>query len=643
MYFNIYFGFVKKTNNFTAVIYFKTKTMKKTLLASSILLIAYSNFAQYSSKTVHEFKKSKHDLVILNSKKTNNQTNSKAQGDILWHDEFSNPAKWIDSVGANHVGNLGHWGVATGLTQSLIDQAAVKGYPTNLQFTNGGNFAFIDSDGAGGSGVQDSYYTFQDSIDLSASTPGTALYVEFEDVYRHFQDSYYIEVSNNGGGTWTTYQVNSEVPVNTNSQNPDHEVINVTSANLAGSSNVKIRLHYNGAWDWFWAVDNIKITEAWANDGKLIYAKMQTDSTTTQGCDYYKIPESQVDFPGQVFRGIATNNGFNTQADFRIRATANTGGYDQLSGSGIVYPSGLTMNQVDTFDITTPFNGTFPGSYNLTVSTDLGSTTDSYSVNDAIEFNGIQYGGNEYARDNGVFTGPFTGLQNVVTKAVFNDFNIFNDYNAGSVKVYFPTQSSTFTSDYVRCEIHSYDGSAWNPVLETEGKDITSVQNDTWVTFNSAQGITTIPAGSLIRVLVFRTDDSGIKLGYAQSCPDGTTGALLDTDSTSGISDPNAFMIRLSGDYTGGINEINENISTSVYPNPANLTTTISFNLHSNSDININITDINGKVVFSNNLSNVENGAQKISINTEEFNAGVYNVNIKTNSSNTTKKLVIKR
>jgi hypothetical protein len=617
--------------------------MKKVYLFTSVLLSGLSLNAQKIEKNV-SIPQSRNTYTVAKAVKQNINPTAKAQGDVLWNDNFETPANWAFTAGTNQsAGTTGQWSVISTFPTSLSSQVGNYGFPTSFG-TSGNKYAFINSDEAGGGKKQDAYFKFQNTIDLSSKAPGTGLYLEFDNIYRRFQETHSVEVSKDGGANWIIFPVNADVAVNSNSGNPEHEIINITSAGLAGSSNVSVRLHYVGTWDWFWGVDNIKITEAWANDALLVSSFMGTDTATSQGADYYLIPSSQVSFPGQLFTTAALNNGTATQNNFRIKASCPAAIYSEISGPGLIHGSTLAMGEIDTFSITTPFNPTDPGTYNVSVSTDLGiGTTDSYTANDTTSFRGIVIGGNDYGRDNGVMTAGFTGLSNVTAVGAYNMFNIFDDFQLGSIKAFIPTQSSTFTTDGIYCSIETWDGSAWNLLLSTDIIDITPTNDNQWHTFNSDQGITLIPGSTLIRATINYNSTSGIRIGLAQSCPSSTTGCKLDDGTTSGIIDPNAFMIRLSSDYTGGLNENTFVNSVSVYPNPAVSTANVSFNLKNNANVDITVTDVTGKVVYSNTLSNVVAGNQKVVINTESLNNGIYMVNIISNGSKTTEKFVVKK
>ena len=630
--------------------------MKKIYLFTSVLLSGLTVNAQKIEKNV-SIPQSRNTYTVAKAVKQSINPSSKAQGDVLWSDNFETSANWSFTAGTNQsAGTTGKWNIISTFPASLSSQAGSYGFPTSFG-TAGNKYAFIDSDEAGGAGVQDAYFKFQNAINLSTTPTGTGLYLEFDNIYRHFLETYSVEVSADGGATWDIFPVNAEVATNSNSANPEHEIINVTTAGLAGSSNVSVRLHYQGNWDWFWGVDNIKITEAWANEGLLLSSFMGTDTSTSQGADYYLIPSSQVSFPGQLFTTAALNNGTATQNNFRIKASCPADTYSATSGPGLIHGSTLAMGEIDTFSITTPFNPTAAGTYNVSVTTDLGiGTTDSNTANDTTSFRGIVIGGNDYGRDNGVITSTLTsfgGTGNEI-QAWYNYMNVFDDLNVGSIKTFIPkSQATGFVTDFVRASVESFDGSAWTEEMSTVGIDITKTQitansgtsNGFWLTLNSETGVTVLPAG-LYRVMFYRTEAGAntLRLAMAQASPEGTVGGFkADGTGAIGLSEPNAIMIRLSGDYTGGLNENTFVNSVSVYPNPAVSAANVSFNLKNNANLDITVTDVTGKIVYSNTLSNVVAGNQKVTINTESLNNGIYMVNIISNGSKTTEKFVVKK
>jgi hypothetical protein len=479
---------------------------------------------------------------------------------------------------------------------------------------------------------------------------GTPLYLQFTEYYRHYMEQNFIEVSIDGGTTWVTYEVNpvSEVPVNTNSLVPEYQIVNITSANAAGSATVKVRFHYVGTYDWFWAVDDIQISEAYQNDGKMVRSFMGTDPTASQGCDYYLIPDNQLTaFPGQLFTTIAENMGAATQTNFKVRATEATTGYSELSGAGVTYGASLATSMQDTFRITVPFNPVANATpYNVIVSTELG-VTDLNAGNDTTSFRGIKVGGTDFGRDNGVLNTGITGFSGTGNEIIgwFNYMNIFADYSVGSVKTYLTaTQSTSFTTDVVYASIESYDGTNWSEVFVTPEYTVTSADFGTWLSLSS--DVTTLVPG-LYRVIFHRTDNgtNTLRIGAAQPCPDGTVGGIKATDlSTIGLADPNALMIRLSPVSSVGTAEIDaDQFGLNIFPNPANDEVNVSYSLTNDASVVVTVTDLAGKVVYTSAAANNVAGAHAMKINTTNFNSGVYMVNFSANNEVSTQKMVVRK
>jgi hypothetical protein len=78
----------------------------------------------------------------------------------------------------------------------------------------------------------------------------------------------------------------------------------------------------------------------------------------------------------------------------------------------------------------------------------------------------------------------------------------------------------------------------------------------------------------------------------------------------------------------------------SIAPNPASHATVVSINLQKDSEIELAIVDMSGKVIAERNYGNL-NGSSTISLNTSNFNAGVYMVNLTVNGETMVKRLVI--
>jgi len=77
--------------------------------------------------------------------------------------------------------------------------------------------------------------------------------------------------------------------------------------------------------------------------------------------------------------------------------------------------------------------------------------------------------------------------------------------------------------------------------------------------------------------------------------------------------------------------------------NPATAQTSISFNLKEEAKVSISIVDVTGKSVYANELGSIANGAHKVNVNTDTLSNGVYMVNVTSNGSVSTQKLVVRK
>jgi len=91
---------------------------------------------------------------------------------------------------------------------------------------------------------------------------------------------------------------------------------------------------------------------------------------------------------------------------------------------------------------------------------------------------------------------------------------------------------------------------------------------------------------------------------------------------------------------TLAVNDI-KNSKLLVYPNPFVDQVTIAFDLKSNSDVSIKIYDVNGRVVKT-ITSNEQKGLTNLTIGTKDLRTGIYFYNLKTNSGESTGKLIKK-
>lgn len=143
------------------------------------------------------------------------------------------------------------WSITDGIGNGQVWQFNDPGSRTNLTGGTGG-FAIVDSDKYGSSGSQDTALV-SPAIDF---TDVATVSLQFDtDFYRYTAEIADVDVSNNGGSTWT----NVWKKTGASYRGPKHETIDISA--IAGNQvSVKVRFHYyNASWAWWWEVDNVSI------------------------------------------------------------------------------------------------------------------------------------------------------------------------------------------------------------------------------------------------------------------------------------------------------------------------------------------------------------------------------------------------
>ncbi len=90
-----------------------------------------------------------------------------------------------------------------------------------------------------------------------------------------------------------------------------------------------------------------------------------------------------------------------------------------------------------------------------------------------------------------------------------------------------------------------------------------------------------------------------------------------------------------------GVEELNEVVDVNLYPNPVEDQLTVEMNSSANFDANIAVKDILGKVVYQTSRS-VKKGTNRVEIDANRLQSGVYLVNITSGDSKITKKIIVK-
>jgi flagellar hook assembly protein FlgD len=403
--------------------------------------------------------------------------------------------------------------------------------------------------------------------------------------------------------------------------------------------NIMIRFHYDGIDGAQASIDNVIVEDLPGNDIQITKAYTHD---IINAYDYSIEASSQVQ--AMVVGAILRNGGMTSVTAHPLSLTINDGTTNVYTNTiNVDLPSGSS----DTIWVETGFipdaNKTFTISFSI--------PADDNTSNDALAVS-FQTSTTLYAHDF-----PSTGSVNFNEDGEYSYGNIFEINNTTTLPaaaVRFAT-GTTATQVIVRVSRFDYEHATFNGVQSMEfigevdyNIPSTAIGSANYTNINFTTPIT-LEAGwyyvvevrklaGTERLAVFASDEGNADFSTVVFAPltDGTTNY-----TSGGLSWSPA--VRMSFVSTVSVQE-NESLSSfNVYPNPASNDVEISYALKNNSTVNVSITDLSGKVVYSSNLGNKAEGTHSLSLNTSSFSNGVYVVNFATDNAVVTEKLVIRK
>ncbi len=534
--------------------------------------------------------------------------------------DFSTPSDWTI---ANTGTPSSNWVIGTaGPTGSF------SGGMGPIASTSGGNFAKFDSDALGsGSSVQNATITMASPINLSTYSNVS---ISFESYYRNFQGDCFVGVSTNGT-TWTNYPVHALLPLNESTENPEFVEINISSV-AANQATVWVRFQYVGGWDYAWMIDDVQFAEGY-NDNLIMNQTYLYGGP--QQLDYYIIPTSQImDF---TFGAWVTNNGVNAQNSTILNVKVNDGSSDIYNQSSA--PVTVPAFGIDSLEWGTSTAWTPPGAGTYTVThTVSSSATDQAPADNVVVHEDIIIGGNVYARDNGVVTGAVSYLGDLPANptTLGNYFEFANPFALGKIQI--GLGNSAAVGSIIFGEVQYWDGSAWVFVDVTPDYTITGADQGNIVTL-TLPSVINCAAGSIYFI------GAGHYGGpVAADLPSIQTaqiaeGAVIYNDGAASQQN-SVFVVRAEEVFTG-IEETENLVGMSVYPNPANGQVTLNYNIATTAPVQLTVTDIAGNVVMTNDFGVQPAGTYNSTLSTSALADGLYFYTLTVDGIATTKQLSV--
>ena len=597
--------------------------MKKIYIGILAVAFAGTASAQIAKQSTKHAVNKFNTISEVSAKATVNDV----KGITLWSNDFSTPSQWVTAnagTTATPPHTAGDWAITTNASAGPV--AALN----PAAFTSVANgYALINSDAAGATATQNATIVTASSINLSAN-PNVSLV--FQQTHRRYAESTYVIVSNDNGATWTEFEVNGTMATSTNAPNPQQVQVNISSV-AGGQAAVKIGFKYIGAYDWFWAVDDVKITQTDDYDLSLNGMYWGTEGPWGARLPYYKMPVDQI--AAVKFSGIAQNIGALAQND--VVFTATSGAFTGTSAQGTLAP-----NMIDTLDATTDFTPSTVGAYTFGGAVTSGATdaapTDNVITNGAFDVTNFVY-----QRDKGTYSsGSFNQGEGF---EVGNVFDIVADANIYSLNVFLHPNTNPGAEIYAT--VYDIDPATGDFIYAAGSAShiVTAAEVGAEIDLPLSSAFPVV-AGTPYLVVVGSFGDAGatddLVVGTAGNSERSTSFYFDMTDQTWYYTSSTP-MVRIDFQDNATIEENAAAFDVVMYPNPATEVTTLSFNLKNNAAVNVIVTDLTGKTVAANTLTNAAVGKNSVEINTAEMAAGVYTVSFVANNTTITKKLVVRK
>lgn len=628
--------------------------MKKVYLFSlSIFAAGVLNAQQAPTMENYPMLPSLNETVQNNIRPT--QSQNRAGGDLIVENDFSNAADWTTPLDAGGYS----WVIGTTTPANISNY---MGDMASTTMSNGfASFAGIDLLLAPPFTTQEAYLELNQTIDCS-SNPGVIL--EFDQRYRAFNsDETIVQVSNNGGITWTDFLVNDAIATNaTATQNTLS--LNVTAA-AAGSADVKIKFLWTGTDDqsfgagYGWIIDDLKVYEAY-NDN-LVQEDFYLGNIIT-AYEYTKIPVSQAGI--LTVQSALYNAGLNTPtAVVNHVVVTDAASTVILDATGGTLSGTLAAGDLDTltFETTLDMSTLGLGVYMVINTIEFGAIDEDLSNN--VDTNYFEITTNTYSHyttnEDGFLTNPgrnntatydestFGAMYEIKDAVTLHGLNVYiADVSASS------TNLNTTVDNIIQVNIYENTVTFDAPnQLASYSFDMANMVISDWNTLNFHQpdassnnlGSFDLTAGGSYRVAV--TCEEGKVLWTLGNQPDADNSGIQQT-SNGWFSLQSEPSMELNFDQSLSINDNKElnNLSVSQnVPNPFNGQTVVSYNLNEASNVSLQIMDVTGKVVSTINEENQTAGTHNITVDGSSLAAGTYFYTLATGTFQVTKRMVVSK
>ncbi len=428
--------------------------------------------------------------------------------------------------------------------------------------------------------------------------------------------------------------------------NPSLVEFDITTA-AGGQEQIWVRFRWSGTWGYSWEIDDIQIYQTPANDLRIDNYTSYTDYFTTG------VYEAGVFAAGQLSELQAAAKVYNVGYLDQEGSTLALG----VNGSEVGASDPITISYQTDDTLRVVYDMSEVGTYDLTYTVSATVEDENPGNNAASQSFEVSY--LHYGRDNGTMVAAFPaeGTDDFIALA---PYDIFEDVTVYAIDVAIVAGSEDGTPVIA----HLFDGADENYITEQYGGLIVSTSeldlaaqysNDgteddvLWYTLVLEEP-TTLPAGSVIGAGFEHYGGSSVQIWESQYTYDNTafvygpfgSGSAYDWYYTN---ETPMVRLNLNPDATNTVSV--KEVATANFqfyplaPNPANASTRLQYRLDQNSDVALEVRDITGKLVTRINRGTQAVGYHSITLDVEEYNAGVYMTTLVVNGARATERLLV--
>lgn len=614
---------------------------KRITLLSGLLFMTGVTFAQQNLSTLKQLEA--HSFItedISTNLKPNGNYTAKAVGVELWGSDFSDANVW--TIGTDGQGTFEIGTYPTTLTNYMGAFNLAGATVTNgVGFFNGVQFLISDPPAAAAQNT----WMQTEAIDFSGNAHAE---LSFNQRYRKFNsDSTYVEFSGDGGTTWTTVRINKNVGT-ASLQERVTLVFPVANA-TAGVFRFRWQNTSNAASTgsgYGWAIDDVSVRTL--SDVDLV--RVDSDYSVV-GYQYSRVPSTQV--APMDFWSLVKNQGSTNLTGVKLSLDVN-------GDLGTVESPAVSLASIasDTLKATYNLPATV-GTYSIAQRLLLDQVDDNL-LNNALPSYEVEVTDYTYSIDKGTnYTDyPLNSLSIGGTPVVIDGVGISFDMYADQTLygIDFRLHSGTQVGAQVYGELYEFNPEAsslatyWKTpyITESDMFTVNEVSQTGSIQTSVFSNPPTLTAGkTYLLLLKFASGAGTIKISAAgtsstaQSWLHGNHANIWGTFTAAPVVRANFDPEAQTANPGVSVKNVDLINGVSIFPNPATEKVAVDFNLTAVSDVVVEITDINGKVMEAKTLTNVSVGSNKVELNVNNYAAGLYTVAIKSNNTNVTKKLIV--